>query len=59
MIHALKDEQDFRRGGGLLEIIPICFVCILTGSASLMGLPFLTGFYSKDLIVEFFTVLKY
>ena len=52
MIHALKDEQDFRRGGGLLEIIPICFVCILTGSASLMGLPFLTGFYSKDLIVE-------
>ena len=59
MIHALKDEPDFRRGGGLLEIIPIFFVCILTGSVSLMGLPFLTGFYSKDLIVEFFTVLKY
>ena len=52
MIHALKDEQDFRRGGSLLEIIPISFVCVLVGSASLMGLPFLTGFYSKDLIVE-------
>lgn len=52
MIHALKDEQDFRRGGNLLEIVPISFVCVLVGSASLMGLPFLTGFYSKDLIVE-------
>lgn len=52
MIHALKDEQDLRRGGSLLEVIPISFICILTGSASLMGLPFLTGFYSKDLIVE-------
>lgn len=52
MIHALKDEQDLRRGGSLLKVIPISFICILTGSASLMGLPFLTGFYSKDLIVE-------
>ena len=52
MIHALKDEQDLRRGGNLSKVIPISFICILTGSVSLMGLPFLTGFYSKDLIVE-------
>ena len=52
MIHALKDEQDLRKGGNLLKVIPISFICILTGSVSLMGLPFLTGFYSKDLIVE-------
>lgn len=52
MIHALKDEQDLRKGGNLLKAIPLSFICVLTGSASLMGLPFLTGFYSKDLIVE-------
>ena len=52
VIHALSDEQYLRKGGSLLSIIPITFVCMLVGSLSLMGLPFLTGFYSKDLIVE-------
>ena len=52
IIHALSDEQDLRKGGGLLNITLLTFVCMLVGSLSLMGLPFLTGFYSKDLIVE-------
>ena len=53
VIHALSDEHDLRKGGSLLSVIPITFVCMLVVSLSLMGLPFLTGFYSKDLIVEF------
>ena len=52
VIHALSDEQDLRKGGSLLSVIPITFVCMLVGFLSLMGLPFLTRFYSKDLIVE-------
>ena len=39
-------------GGALLNIIPIMFICILVRSVSLRGLPFLTGFCSKHLIVE-------
>ena len=52
VIHALVDDQDFRKGGILLDSNPLAFTCILIGSLSLMGLPFLTGFYSKDLIIE-------
>nr|ALO20647.1 NADH dehydrogenase subunit 5 [Cladonema pacificum] len=52
VIHAVMDEQDFRKIGSLQLITPFSYVCILVGSMSLMGLPFLTGFYSKDLIIE-------
>lgn len=52
VIHALSDDQDFRRGGVFLRSNPLAFTCILIGSLSLMGLPFLTGFYSKDVIIE-------
>ena len=52
VIHALGDEQDVRKMGNLRFIIPTSFVCIFIGSISLMGLPFMTGFYSKDLILE-------
>ena len=52
VIHAVSDEQDLRKMGGLLRSIPFTYVMVLTGSLSLMGFPYLTGFYSKDLILE-------
>lgn len=52
IIHAIRDEQDIRKMGNLIYYLPFSYICILIGSISLMGLPFLTGFYSKDLILE-------
>nr|QRG31965.1 NADH dehydrogenase subunit 5 [Pseudosuberites sp. CY-2021] len=52
VIHAVSDEQDMRKMGGLLKSVPFTYTMILIGSLSLMGFPYLTGFYSKDLILE-------
>ena len=52
VIHAVSDEQDMRKMGGLIKSIPFTYIMILIGSLSLMGFPYLTGFYSKDLILE-------
>ena len=52
IIHALGNEQDMRRMGGLLNVMPFTYVMFLIGSLSLAGFPFLTGFYSKDVILE-------
>nr|AGH24444.1 NADH dehydrogenase subunit 5 [Reclinomonas americana ATCC 50284] len=52
VIHALADEQDMRRMGGIVKIVPFTYGMMLIGSMSLMGFPFLTGFYSKDVILE-------
>lgn len=52
IIHSLSNEQDMRRYGGLLQLLPYTSVMLMIGSLSLMGFPFLTGFYSKDLILE-------
>lgn len=52
VIHAMADQQDVRRLGGLLQFLPFTYTAILIGSLSLMALPWLTGFYSKDLIIE-------
>ena len=52
VIHAVSDEQDMRKMGGLIKFIPFTYTMILIGSLSLMGFTYLTGFYSKDLILE-------
>ena len=52
VIHALADEQDMRKMGGLMKSIPFTYTMMVVGSLSLMGFPYLTGFYSKDLILE-------
>jgi NADH-ubiquinone oxidoreductase chain 5 len=48
----MADEQDMRKLGGLIKAIPFTYTMMLIGSLSLMGFPFLTGYYSKDAILE-------
>ena len=52
VLHATYDQQDQRKLGGLIGFLPFAYTSILIGSLSLMALPFITGFYSKDLILE-------
>lgn len=52
IIHSMKDNQDIRKLGGLLYFLPFTYAIILIGSLSLAALPWLTGFFSKDLIIE-------
>lgn len=52
VIHAVMDEQDMRRMGGLIRILPMTYSLFVIGSFSLMGFPYTTGYYSKELILE-------
>jgi NADH-ubiquinone oxidoreductase chain 5 len=52
VIHAVGDNQDLRKYGGLITFLPLTYTVILIASLSLVAFPFMTGFYSKDFILE-------
>jgi NADH-ubiquinone oxidoreductase chain 5 len=52
VIHSFADQQDVRRMGGLINFLPFIYSVMLVGTLSLLATPWLTGFYSKDLIIE-------
>ena len=52
VIHAVTDNQDFRKYGGLIRFLPLTYSVMLIASLSLVAFPFMTGFYSKDFILE-------
>ena len=51
VIHALGGEQDMRRMGGLRKHLPVTYPVFLVGALALSGIPFLSGFFSKDAIL--------
>ena len=52
VIHAMSNEQDMRKMGGIWKKIPITYSLMWIGSLALAGIPFFSGYYSKDLILE-------
>ena len=52
VIHAVSDEQDIRKMGGLYKLIPFTWIVMLIGTLGLTGAPLMSGYYSKDGIIE-------
>jgi len=53
IIHFLSNEQDIRKMGGILKLSPFSYILMLIGSYALVGLPFISGAYSKETLLEF------
>nr|YP_010147359.1 NADH dehydrogenase subunit 5 [Plautia crossota]QQP22170.1 NADH dehydrogenase subunit 5 [Plautia crossota] len=59
IIHSMNDSQDIRHMGNLINYIPFTCSCFCISNLSLCGFPFLSGFYSKDLVLEYLTFNYY
>ena len=59
IIHNFNNDQDLRKYGNLVNLMPILYIFNLSASLALIGFPFFSGFYSKDLIIELTLLFSY